>query len=94
MKSQLEALEALPKHLLVGYKLDHLEKLRDEQTEINEYKLNGLREQLKIPHVEDREFNISYLTRLQKQRIVQNNIFDLKDDQGVLHDKVEGKQNN
>ena len=92
VQSQLEALEALPKHLLVGYKLDHLEKLRDEQTEINEYKLNGLREQLKIPHVEDREFNISYLTRLQKQRIVKNNIFDLKDDQGVLHDTVEGKQ--
>ena len=42
VNQQIEALEALPQHLLVGCRLDHLEHLRDEQEKINECKLNGL----------------------------------------------------
>ena len=87
--TQIEALEALPKQLLVGYEHECLEKF--QANKINEYKIAGLKEQLKIPHVEDQESNISYYTKLQKQRVTQNNIFDIKDHHGTLHHTIEEK---
>ena len=86
-------MEALPKQLLVGYKHQCLEQFRDEQIKINEYKIAGLKEQLKVPHVEDQENNISYYTKLLKQRVTQNNIFDIKDHHGILHHDIEEKLN-
>ena len=93
VNQQIGALEALPKQLLVGYKHQCLEQFRDEQIKINGYKIAGLKEQLKVPHVEDQENNISYYTKLLKQRITQNNIFDIKDHHGILHHDIEEKLN-
>ena len=81
------------KHFLWDINTNVSNNVETNKIEKNKYKdkVAGLKEQLKIPHVEDQERKISYYTKLLKQRVTQNNIFDIKDHQGNLHHDIEEK---
>ena len=69
--------------------LKRLSELKIKEQKLLKYQADGL---IKFPIVEEKEADISYLTKLYKKRICENNIYALRtDEKSPLREDTDGK---
>ena len=65
-----------------------MDNLKEQEQELLKYRAEKLREKIKIPIVEEKEWDISYLNRVYRTRVNENNVYELKNEAGELKEGI------
>ena len=79
--TEIEEIEKIDPKDLSDENLARLNDLKVKEQKLIKYRTDGLRELIKFPIVEEKEADISYLTKLLKARVSENNIYSLRADE-------------
>ena len=90
--TEINNIEKIDPRELSDEHLKRLSELKIKEQKLLKYQADGLRELIKFPIVEEKEADISYLTKLYKKRICENNIYALRtDEKSPLREDTDGK---
>ena len=65
-----------------------MDNLKQQEQELMKFWAEKLREKIKMPIVEEKEWDISYLNRIYRTRVNENNIYELKNEEGELKEGI------
>lgn len=86
LRRDIEQLESLPQYMLTDERCELLKMLKMREADLKLHKIKGTLLRAKIPHLDDEEPTISYVARLEKLSGVSNEIYCLKNENGVLEE--------
>ena len=88
VRQKIKKIEKLRPQEITDKDKEDMDNLKEQEQELLKYRAEKLREKIKIPIVEEKEWDISYLNKVYRTRVNENNVYELKNEAGELKEGI------